>query len=168
MTVLPGLVENVFQRTAAEVSNLFLSSAAGALAASVWVVRFGDSSRAHVVYAAMAALFGLSLLGLGWAPDYPWALVAMFGIGVGSGGFQSLNAAVIARETEVHYIGRVMSLALLAFAGFGVMALPYGILADQIGEREALVVMGAAVGVFAVYFSAQLIRIGAIRVVRDR
>ena len=168
VTVLPGLVENVFQRTAAEVSSLFLASAAGALAASVWVVRFGDSSRAHVVYATMAAFFGVSLLGLGWAPDYTWALVAMFGVGVGSGGFQSLNAAVIARETEVNYIGRVMSLALLAFAGFGVMALPYGILADRIGERGALFTMGAAVSVFTVYFSVQLVRIGAIRVVRNR
>jgi MFS family permease len=168
VTVLPGLVENVFQRPAAEVSELFLASAVGALAASVWVVRFGDSTRAHIVYSSMAALFGVSLLGLGWAPDYTWVLVAMFGVGVGSGGFQSLNAAVIARETDVHYIGRVMSLALLAFAGFGILALPYGILADRIGERLTLVTMGLAVGLITLYFSVQLVRIGAIRTARGR
>jgi MFS family permease len=116
----------------------------------------------------MAALFGVSLLGLGWAPDYTWVLVAMFGVGVGSGGFQSLNAAVIARETDVHYIGRVMSLALLAFAGFGILALPYGILADRIGERLTLVTMGLAVGLITLYFSVQLVRIGAIRTARGR
>lgn len=168
VTVLPGLVENVFDRSAAEVSELFIASAVGALAASVWVVRFGDSARAHVVYSSMAALFGVSLLVLGWAPGYAWALLGMFGIGVGSGGFQSLNAAVIARETEPHYIGRVMSLALLAFAGFGVMALPYGILADSIGEGLTLVVMGVVVSVITVVFSVLLVRQGAIQVPRGR
>jgi MFS family permease len=75
---------------------------------------------------------------------------------------------VIARETEPHYIGRVMSLALLAFAGFGVMALPYGILADRIGERLTLVVMGSIVFVLTLFFSTLLIREGAIRLPRGR
>jgi MFS family permease len=168
VSILPGLVENVFARGAAEVSELFLVSAAGALSASLWVVRFGDSTRAHFVYASMAALFGASLLGVAWAPSYGWVLVGMFWVGVGSGGFQSLNAAVIARETEPVFIGRVMSLALLAFAGFGLMALPYGVLADAIGERSTLAVMGSVVTLFTVYFSVQLAREGAIRVPRGR
>ena len=63
----------------------------------------------------------------------------------GSGGFQSLNGAVIARQTEPEYMGRVMSLVILAFAGFGLMALPYGVLADWVGERQTLLAMGAAV-----------------------
>ena len=92
----------------------------------------------------------------------------MFCVGLGSGGFQSLNAAVIARETEPGFIGRVMSLALLAFAGFGLIALPYGILADSIGERMTFVVMGSAVSLFAIYFWFQLVREGAIRMPRGR
>ncbi|MEE3326192.1 MAG: hypothetical protein VX252_02565, partial [Myxococcota bacterium] len=74
--------------------------------------------------------------------------VALFGVGAGSGAFQSLNAAVIARDTEPVFIGRVMSLVMLAFGGFGLMALPYGFLADAIGERVTLLLMG--VGVLAV------------------
>ncbi len=69
----------------------------------------------------------------------------MFGVGAGSGGFQTLNGAVIARETEPSYMGRVMSLVILAFAGFGLMALPFGALADWIGEAQTLFVMGALV-----------------------
>ena len=41
-----------------------------------------------------------------------------------------------------------MSLVMLAFGGFGLMALPYGFLADAIGERVTLLIMG--VGVLAV------------------
>ena len=163
VTVLPGLAENVLQRTAAEVSELFLASAAGALVGSVWVVRFGDSEHADLVYACMAAIFGVSLLGVSFAPTYTLVLCGMFGVGLGSGGFQALNGAVIARETEPHYIGRVMSLALLAFAGFGLMALPYGILADSIGERLALATMGGVVFMTTLIFSVLLIREGAIR-----
>ena len=38
-----------------------------------------------------------------------------------------------------------MSLSILAFAGFGVMALPYGMLADRVCEQETLMLMGAVV-----------------------
>ena len=145
VTVLPGLIENVFGRPATEVSQLFVASAVGALTASVTVARFGDSPRAHVVYTSLGCLFGVSLVGVALAPSFGWVMVAMFGVGAGSGGFQSLNGAVIARQTEAAYIGRVMSLVILAFAGFGLMALPNGVLADWIGERQTLLVMGAAV-----------------------
>jgi MFS family permease len=69
----------------------------------------------------------------------------MLFVGVGSGGFQALNNAVIARETEPAYMGRVMSLTMLAFAGFGLMALPVGALADRVGEQDALTVLGVVV-----------------------
>ena len=152
ITVLPGLTENVFERTATDVTELYLVSAVGALVASFWVTRFGDSPRADAVYLAMAILFGISLVGLAWAPTFLWAEVALFGIGAGSGAFQSLNAAVIARDTEPAFIGRVMSLVMLAFGGFGLMALPYGFLADAIGERVTLLLMGIGVLVATVIF----------------
>lgn len=145
VTVLPGLVENVLGRPAEQVSQLFVASAAGALTASVSVARFGDSPRAHLIYTALGLLFGTSLIAVALAPSLGWVMVAMFWVGAGSGGFQSLNGAVIARETEPEYMGRVMSLVILAFAGFGLMALPYGALADWLGEWQTLIVMGLAV-----------------------
>ena len=65
---------------------------------------------------------------------------------------------MIARETEPHYIGRVMSLTMLAFAGFGLMALPYGALADAIGERETLGVMGGVVLALGLLFTVLIAR----------
>ena len=82
------------------------------------------------------------------------------GAGASSGGFQVLNAAVIARRVEPMYIGRVMSLTLLAFAGFGLMALPYGVLADAVGERATLLAMGVLVLVLSFFFSVGLARLG--------
>lgn len=145
VTVLPGLVENVLGREAADMSVLLVTSAVGALSASLMVARFGDAPHAHVIFIALGIVFGLGLFGAAAAPSLVLVATAMFFVGAGSGGFQALNASVVARYTEPAFIGRVMSLVILAFAGFGLMSLPYGMLADWLGERQALATMGGAV-----------------------
>jgi len=158
VTVLPGLLENQLGLPASDVAGLFVWSAVGALGASLAVARLADSEGALVVYSSCAFGFGASLVGLAWAPGYGSAAAMMFVAGVTSGGFQALNAAVIARRVEPAFIGRVMSLTLLAFAGFGLMSLPFGLLADAVGERKTLLVMGAMVFVLSVWFTAGLVR----------
>ena len=78
-------------------------------------------------------------------PEFFSAVACMLVIGATSGGFHALNGAVIARETDTTYMGRVMSLTMLAFAGFGLTALPLGVMADRFGERTVLAGMGLAV-----------------------
>lgn len=150
VTLIPGLLENVLGREARDVTDFYLVSEIGALIASVRVARYADSKRAPLFYSLMAVGFGGSLIFLAWAPNYVSAVVSMFVVGAMSGGFHALNGAVIARETDVVYMGRVMSLSMLAFAGFGLSALPIGVLADQIGEPYALFGMGTIVFVLGV------------------
>jgi MFS family permease len=145
VSLIPGLLENQLGRPADDVTRLYTVSALGALVVSLSVARFADSTRATLVYSVMAAGFGLSLGLLAWAPDFPASLGAMVVVGATSGGFHALNGAVIARETEGVYMGRVMSLTMLAFAGFGLTALPLGLLADAVGERRVLLAMGVGV-----------------------
>ena len=156
VTVLPGLLEHALGRDAHDVGTLFGVSAAGALAASLGVARFADSSHAQHVFTGMGLLFGISLLGVAFASSYFAAAGAMFLVGVGSGGFQSLNSALIVRATEPAFFGRVSSLSTLAFAGFGLMGLPFGWLADTIGERGALALMGAAVCLVTLLLGSRL------------
>ena len=68
------------------------------------------------------------------------------------------NGAVIARQTETLYMGRVMSLTLMAFAGFSLTALPLGIAADYLGERMVLFGMGASLLVLAIVMSLVVAR----------
>jgi predicted MFS family arabinose efflux permease len=161
VTVIPGLLEHALGRDAHDVGTLFGVSAAGALVASLGVARFADSRQALGIFTGMALLFGASLIGVAFASSYASALVAMVGVGAGSGGFQSLNAAVMVRETEPAFFGRVSSLSTLAFAGFGLMGLPVGLLADAIGERVALAGMGVGVCAIALALSARLRASGA-------
>jgi MFS family permease len=158
VTILPGLIENVYGMDSVNVSRLFAVSAVGALSASVLVARFADSRQAVVIYSGMALIFAAGLIYLAVSPDLELASWAIFAVGAGNGGFQALNAAVIARETEPEYMGRVMSLTMLAFAGFGLMALPFGILADRIGEQSTLMLMGVLVLLVSLVFGAALMR----------
>jgi MFS family permease len=164
ITVLPGLLENQLGVPSLEVSGLYVWSAVGALSASVGVARLADSERALLVYSTCAFGFGAGLVGLSAAPSYEFAAAMMLLLGATSGGFQALNSAVIARRVEPMYIGRVMSLTMLAFAGFGLMALPYGVLADSIGERKTLLAMGVLVLCLSLTFTTALVRLARRRV----
>lgn len=145
VTVLPGLVKNQLGREVESISLLYLVAAIGALLTSLTVARFADSARAVGIFSGMGLLFGLALFAMAAVPSYEIALFSMFLVGAGSGGFQSLSGAVIVKEADPAYIGRVMSLSMLAYGFFGLTSLPVGLLADAIGERLTLAALGGAV-----------------------
>jgi MFS family permease len=144
VAVMPGLVENQLGRGAEGVSLLAGTAAAGGLLTSVLVARVADAPRARTVTSGLGLGFALSLFAIAIAPSFALAALASFAIGAASGGYQTLATSVMLAETEPIYIGRVMSLTMIAFAGFGLMGLPIGWLADAVGERGALAAMGAA------------------------
>jgi MFS family permease len=158
ITVLPGLVERALGRQAEAVPPLFFTSALGGLLVTLATARFADSRRALVLFVTMPFVLALGLLGLFAAPSYAWAVGTMLIVGVGFGGFQTLNAAVIVRATEPAYFGRVFSLSMLAFAGVSLMSLPVGILADAIGERVTLLILGGIVAAIALGGALGLLR----------
>jgi MFS family permease len=156
VTLIPGLLDNQMGRPVQDVTRYALAAAVGALVTSVSVARFADSPRATRIYGAMALGFGLALTALSAAPGYRAGLAAAVAIGATSGGFHALNGAVVARETEPVYMGRVLSLTFLAFAAFSLSALPLGLLADRFGERRVLLGMGLAVVAVAARMNVRL------------
>jgi MFS family permease len=144
VALMPGLVENQLGHPAEAISVLAGTAAAGGLLTSVLVARVADAPRARGITSGLGLGFALSLIAIAIAPSFALAAVASFAIGATSGGYQTLGTAVMLAGTEPVYIGRVMSLTMLAFAGFGLMGLPIGWLADAIGERGTLAVMGVA------------------------
>ena len=157
-TLLPGLVEHELGRPAEAVSALFFASALAGLCATFAAARIADSPLAVPVFLAMPFVFALGLLCLSAAPGFGLALAAMPVIGLGFGGLQSLNAAVIVRAAEPAYFGRVFSLTMLAFAGVSLMGLPVGALADWVGERRAVAGLAGLVLAIAVTVTARLRR----------
>jgi MFS family permease len=161
VALMPGLVENQLGHAAEAISVLAGTAAAGGLLTSLLVARVADAPRARGVTSALGLGFALSLLAIAIAPSFALAAVASFVIGAASGGYQTLGTAVMLAGTEPMYIGRVMSLTMLAFAGFGLMGLPIGWLADAIGERGTLAVMGVAAAAVVALTAPALARASA-------
>jgi MFS family permease len=158
VTLLPGVVAHVLHADTKQVSVLFGVSAAGGLVASLVVARLAASPNALAIYRASGIGFGLSLALLWTAHSLPVAAAVMLLIGLTSGSFMTLNGTVLLRFTDPRYMGRVMSLAMLAFGGFGLLALPFGLLADKVGEGPTLGLMGAGVVLSVLWQSAALTR----------
>ena len=77
-----------------------------------------------------------------WARSEGYAIIVV-GIGGCTTAFQSLSNTLALVESEDHMQGRVQSLMQLSFAGFGIAAAPIGALAEVIGLRATMVIMGA-------------------------
>jgi MFS family permease len=161
VTLLPGFVENQLGAAAESSSVLFGVSAFGGLVAGLLVARLADSARAAVLFSGMALAFGVSLLGVALAPSFVVTAAIMVVVGLVSGGFQTLAGAVIIRHTEPAYVGRVMSLTMLSYAGFGLMGLPVGYLADAFGERWVFVGMSLVVSGLVLWLQRAIRRLPA-------
>ncbi|HTO53786.1 MAG TPA: MFS transporter [Myxococcota bacterium] len=159
ITMLPGLVEHAFARSAQlYVPPLSFASAAGGLLVTFVTARIAGGPRVIPMFLTMPFVFAAGLLSLSFAPSYELGVAAMVLVGVGFGGFQTLNAAVIVQNTEPAYFGRVFSLSMLAFAGVSLVGLPVGFLADAIGERTTLLVLSTIVIAVAGFAGTRLRR----------
>ncbi len=147
VTVMPGLVENELGRESEEISLLMGLAAVGGLFVSLAVTRYADSARATAIFSAFGLAFGGGLFAFAASPSYASAALVSLLLGAANAGFLTLASAVVIHETQPDYVGRVVSLTMMAFAGFGLMGLPVGLLADAIGERGSLVAMGVVVSI---------------------
>jgi hypothetical protein len=92
-----------------------------------------------------AAVLGFGLLALSASTGMATAIVFMLIIGAGSSVFQMLNNALIVQESDPVFYGRVMSLTMMAWGFNSLAGMPFGFLADHIGERGTLMIMGGGV-----------------------
>ena len=74
--------------------------------------------------------------------------------GVGAAGlvFQTTTQSLMLQLSDLEYHGRMQSMVVLGFSGFGLAALPLGLLADAVTLRATLVAMGTVVvGIMAAF-----------------
>jgi MFS family permease len=127
---------------------LAAASAVGAVALSMFIAGRSRGRAAWRIQSIAGVAFGVGLVLLAIAPNYVAAVVAVTWVGAASAGFQAMNNSLVLALSDLEYHGRVQSLMMLSFSGFGMAALPLGVLADAIGLRETIAIMGMVV-VFA-------------------
>ena len=142
LAFLPRVSVEMFDAGASGYGVLSAVSALGAVGVSFLLARRSAIEELRAVQTGLGITFGISVIGLGLSPSFGVALIVLVVVGAASSGFQSMNNALMLALSDSEYHGRVMSLMMLAFGGFGLAALPLGILADAAGLPETLMVMG--------------------------
>jgi MFS family permease len=150
---IPALVKDTFDLDNDTWVGLISSaSSIGALAVGFWLASRADQPGRWRVMVITGTIFGTGVIALAVAPDFWMAMVVVVAIGGGTSGYQTLSNAIALNLAEPSHQGRVQSLLQLSFAGFGIAALPLGLLAEAIGRRQTMVVMGLAATVAIVVY----------------
>jgi MFS family permease len=139
---IPALVKGEFGLGDGWVGVIMSASSIGAVAVAVPLAGRADGAGVWKLMIASGLVFGSAVIALGLSPLYGIGVVIVVFIGAGTTGYQSLSNAIALNMTGDTHQGRVQSLMMLSFAGFGIAAAPLGLLAEAIGLRNAIVVMG--------------------------
>ena len=142
---LPRFATETLDVGSAGYGFLAAASAVGAVVVSIYIAGRSSGRAAWRIQAVSGFMFGVMLIALAIAPSYLLAVVVVAGVGAASAGFQAMNNSLVLTLSELEYHGRVQSLMMLSFSGFGMAALPLGALADRVGLRETIAGMGATV-----------------------
>jgi MFS family permease len=140
---IPALVKGEFGLGDGWVGVIMSASSIGAVAVAVPLASRADGAGVWRLMVVSGMVFGASVIALGLSPLFGLGVVVVVFIGAGTTGYQSLSNAIALNMTGDTHQGRVQSLMMLSFAGFGIAAAPLGLLAEAIGLRSAIVLMGA-------------------------
>lgn len=143
--LLPGFMENELGMESKKVWILLISGAIPGLVMTMGLAGLAGTQWARPLMLAGATVLGSALVLLAIAPSLPAACAAMALVGAGTGMFHMLNNALVMREAEQAYFGRVMSLIMVSFGISSFAGWPAGAIADALGEGETFLIMGLCV-----------------------
>jgi MFS family permease len=143
LSFVPALVLGEFDLGNGSVGLLMSVGAVGAVAVALPVATRADSAAAHRIMVVSGLVFGAAVAAMGLSPTFGVALLSVAVAGAGTTAYQSLSNTLALAMADDAVQGRVQSLMMLSFAGFGIAARPLGSLAETIGLRPTMVLMGA-------------------------
>jgi hypothetical protein len=109
--------------------------------------------RPWATIAVSGAALGASLIALGLAGAFWLALLALVAVGAAGLVFQTTTQSLMLSLSDFDYHGRMQSMVVLGFSGFGLAALPLGLVADAVTLRFTLVAMGVVVVLVSATFA---------------
>ena len=143
-TLLPGLLNEELGRSPTDIGVIFLTLAVAGLAINLPLAAIISTRWAWPALIAMGAIMALGFVLLSIAPTYGLVIAAGIPLGIGRSGFLLVNNALLMSNTQPAYYGRVMSLAMMGYGTQALLAPFWGILADTIGVRQTLIIVGIA------------------------
>ena len=144
LTFLPTLADERYDVGAGGYGVMAGIAGLGAVSAGVLVPRFRWKSPWRTIAVAGGAL-GVSLVAVALSASFWLALVALFAVGAAGLVFQTTTQSQMLALSDIDYHGRMQSMVVLGFSGFGLAALPLGLLADAVTLELTLAAMGTVV-----------------------
>ena len=143
-TLLPGLLSSELGRSPTDVGPVFLSLAVAGLLTTLPLAGVVRSPRAWPILVVAGVVMAVGFVLLSQAPSYLLAVVAAVPLGIGRSAFMLVDNSLLMSGAEPAYHGRVMSLAMMGFGSQALLAPLWGALADAVGVRTTLLVVGVA------------------------
>jgi len=157
MALLNGFVEEDLGQGPSAFSFLMLLTGAGGLIGSLIIAAFTEFDRKPLLqlFVGLSSGVGLLVLGLGSeAFGFGGAIAGVLILGLMLTGYQTLNMTMVMAVAKPEYYGRVMSIMMLTFSTMPMMAVPLGILADDIGASNVFAIQGVVVAVLLLAVAA--------------
>ncbi len=150
---IPALVKGEFGLGDGWVGLIMSASSIGAVGVAVPLAGRADGAGVWRLMVGFGMVFGVGVIALGLSPVFWLGMVVVVCVGAGTTGYQSLSNSIALNMTANTHQGRVQSLMMLSFAGFGIAAAPLGVLAEGIGLRQTIALMGAVTLVTTVIYA---------------
>ena len=141
-TLLPGLLSDELGRSPTDIGMIFLVLAIAGLAASLPLAGIVRTPLAWPALLITGFVMAVGFVILAQASSYTLVIAAGIPLGIGRSGFMLINNSLLMSSAEPAYHGRVMSLAMIGFASQALLAPAWGALADAIGVRQTLTILG--------------------------
>ncbi len=144
-TLIPGLLNQEFGRSENEATVVALIWGVTALPINVALAGIvsGRFAWPLLFLSAVALAGGIGMTA--WAPGYAVLLIVSAVAGGARSAVMLLNQTILMAQTRPEYFGRVMSWVFIAFGLQGILAPVWGIVADALGGRETLYIVGLVV-----------------------
>jgi MFS family permease len=158
-TLLPGLLNEELGRPATDVGLIFLAFALAGLLVSMPLAGLVHTRWAWPALLTMGCVMAAGFILVSLAPSYLLLIAAGIPLGIGRSGFMLLDNALLMSNSSPAYHGRVMSLAMMGFGSQALLAPLWGLLADTIGVRETMMVVGIAAAAVTAMIGLSWLRI---------
>ena len=145
-TLVPGLLDQEFGRSENEALIIGTIWGVTALPINLMLAGIVGSRRwpwPLLFLSALALAGGIWLTA--WAPVYGALLIVSAVAGGARSAVMLLNQTIMMTNTRPEYFGRVMSWVFMAFGLQGILAPVWGVVADALGGRETLYIVGLVV-----------------------
>lgn len=151
ITLLPGFAAQDLNVQEGAYGFLLTVSGVGALVGSLAIAGMSGTRRMPLLQTLSGLGFGASLIVLGVLAEafgYSGALVAQIAVGLCSTSYMTINSTMLMGESRPELHGRVMSVYMLTFSVFPLMAWPLGALADRTSAVGTFILLGSIIVAF--------------------